>query len=58
MHSDINDLLINITLDSAQIDGAFLLCKVMFTIITRDPCPSPSPSTISSTSFRFQLHLG
>lgn len=33
MHSDINDLLINITLDSAQIDGAFLLCKVMFTIM-------------------------
>jgi len=41
MPNDINDLLINITLDSAPIDGAFLLCKVMFTIMGRILVPVP-----------------
>jgi len=43
MPNDINDLLINITLDSAPIDGAFLLCKVMFTIMGRILVPVPVP---------------
>jgi len=52
MHTDINDLLINITLDSAQIDGAFLLCKVMFTIMG-SRIESLSQSHIAESTYQF-----